>query len=107
MSSDPQQPQPQDDPVQPKADTGPDGPEPVAADDPGLRAITALGVGAAALGGLFTLSALTARPTCGATRSAKLEFERRAAAIEQAIRDQREQGCGEAESPQADPRAEP
>jgi hypothetical protein len=58
-------------------------PKPVKKDDD-IGLLTALGVTVTVFGTLFTVCGLTARPTCGATRSARLQWEERAAQIEQA-----------------------
>lgn len=63
-------------------------PTPVEAADPVLNTISALGVGAVAVAGLCLAAMATTRPTMGATRSAKLEWERRQAQVEQAIQAQ-------------------
>jgi hypothetical protein len=56
------------------------------AGDPVLRAIAALGVCAVALGGLMFPTFTSVGHTCGATRSAKLQWQARDSQIEEALR---------------------
>lgn len=51
-------------------------------DDIGL--LTAVGVTATVFGTLFAMCGLTARPTCGATRSARLQWHERQTQIDEA-----------------------
>jgi hypothetical protein len=60
-------------------------PEPVGKNDPTMGMLTALGVGAVALGGLIVPAFLGGGATCGATRSAKIEWETRQRQVEQAL----------------------
>ena len=60
-------------------------PRPVTSGDDVLSAIATVGVALVALGGLMVAVQSGARHTAGATRSAHLEWERRAQQIEQTI----------------------
>jgi len=62
--------------------TGP--PRSVPKGDPVLNLIATLGVGLVAVGGVMFASFATTTRTCGATRSAKLQWEQRKLQIEQA-----------------------
>ena len=62
-----------------------DAPTPVDRDDPVLKAIGAVSVTLAALGGLLIPAFTTVRATAGATRSTQLEWERRQCQIERAV----------------------
>ena len=76
-----------DEPLEVEAADPGGAPRPVAPSDPMLKLIAALGVGTVALGGLLVPAFLTTGQTCGATRSAKIEWERRQLQIEQVIRE--------------------
>lgn len=59
-------------------------PQPVDAADPVLNVIAAVGVGLVALGGLLLPIFVSTTQTCGATRSARIEWEYREQEIERA-----------------------
>jgi hypothetical protein len=60
-------------------------PQPVDPTESALAGLTGLGIVLVACGSIFVLTGLSAGPTCGATRSSKLEWENRTAQIEQAL----------------------
>jgi hypothetical protein len=66
-------------------------PQPVKPDDPVLRGIAQLGVIAVAVGGLMLPLFAEVGPTCGATRSAKLQWEQRQQEIDAAIQAEKNQ----------------
>ena len=59
-------------------------PQPVAGVDPALATLTGFGMVLVACGSILVLMELSTGPTCGATRSSKLQWEDRTAQIEQA-----------------------
>lgn len=79
--------EPQVDRVEPQNPDPSGPPEPVLAEDKFLTGLRALGIGAVALTGLVVICPATFGPTCGATRSARVQWDQRRQEMEQAARE--------------------
>ena len=64
-------------------------PQPVAGKDPLKQLITGVGIGVVVLGGLLLPATCSVTQTCGANRSAKVQWEQRQQQIDQALVDQK------------------